>query len=35
MINQMLLVGQRKGIAGSLVGGIKATEEMLEFCSKN
>lgn len=35
MINQMTLIGQRKGIAGSLIGGIKATEEMLEFCAKN
>jgi hypothetical protein len=29
MINQMMLVGQRKGVAGSLIGGIAPTEEML------
>ena len=31
----MLLVGQRKGVAGSLVGGIANTEEMLELCAKH
>jgi uncharacterized zinc-type alcohol dehydrogenase-like protein len=35
MINQMMLVGQRKGIAGSLVGGIKNTEEMLALCAEH
>ena len=31
----MMLVGQRKGVAGSLIGGIGPTEEMLAFCSKH
>jgi uncharacterized zinc-type alcohol dehydrogenase-like protein len=31
----MPLIVQRKSVAGSLIGGIKNTEEMLEFCSKH
>lgn len=34
-INQMMLVGQRKGVAGSLVGGIANTEEMLALCAQH
>ena len=34
-ISQMPLIVQRKSVAGSLIGGIKNTEEMLEFCSKH
>jgi D-arabinose 1-dehydrogenase-like Zn-dependent alcohol dehydrogenase len=26
---------KRQSIAGTITGGIKATEEMLEFCNKN
>src|SRR5258708_15072247 len=29
------LVGLRRSLAGSLVGGIKETQEMLDFCAKN
>jgi uncharacterized zinc-type alcohol dehydrogenase-like protein len=28
------LIGGRKGLAGSLIGGIKETQEMLDFCAK-
>lgn len=31
----MMLVGQRKGVAGSLVGGIANTEEMLALCAQH
>lgn len=34
-INQMTLLPQRKSIAGSLIGGTKATEELLELCAKH
>ena len=34
-VNQLGLIMQRKSIAGSLIGGIKSTEEMLEFCAKH
>ena len=30
--NSSLLVGARRSIAGSLIGGIKETQEMLDFC---
>lgn len=30
-----LLVGQRRSIAGSLIGGIKETQEMLDFCAEH
>ncbi len=30
-----LLVGKRKNIAGSLIGGIKETQEMLDFCGEH
>ena len=29
------LIGGRKRIAGSLIGGIKETQEMLDFCGKH
>ncbi|MDE1770298.1 MAG: NAD(P)-dependent alcohol dehydrogenase [Thaumarchaeota archaeon] len=29
------LIGNRRSLAGSLIGGIKETQEMLNFCSKN
>jgi uncharacterized zinc-type alcohol dehydrogenase-like protein len=35
MINQLSLLGQRKTISGSLVGGLDCTQELLEFCAKH
>jgi uncharacterized zinc-type alcohol dehydrogenase-like protein len=32
---QLPLIFSRKSVAGSLIGGIKATEECLEFCAKH
>jgi len=29
------LIGKRRSLAGSLIGGIKETQEMLDFCGKN
>jgi len=29
------LIGQRRSISGSLVGGLKETQEMLDYCAKN
>jgi alcohol dehydrogenase (NADP+) len=29
------LIGMRRSLAGSLVGGIKETQEMLDFCAKH
>lgn len=34
-INSKLLVLKRKNIAGSLIGGIKETQEMLDFCGEH
>lgn len=34
-MNSGLLVRKRKNIAGSLIGGIKETQEMLDFCGKH
>ncbi|MFT3739272.1 MAG: NAD(P)-dependent alcohol dehydrogenase [Breznakibacter sp.] len=34
-VNAGLLVRKRKNIAGSLIGGIKETQEMLDFCGKH
>ena len=34
-INSSLLVTQRKNIAGSLIGGIAETQEMLDFCGEH
>jgi uncharacterized zinc-type alcohol dehydrogenase-like protein len=33
--SQLQIVFRRKSIAGSLIGGIKNTEECLDFCAKN
>jgi uncharacterized zinc-type alcohol dehydrogenase-like protein len=34
-VSSFPLVAGRRSIAGSLIGGIKETQEMLDFCSKN
>lgn len=34
-VNSALLVLQRKNIAGSLIGGIQETQEMLDFCGEH
>jgi len=34
-VGSFSLVAGRRSIAGSLIGGIKETQEMLDFCSKN
>ncbi len=34
-LNGALLVGGRKAIAGSLIGGLKETQEMLDFCGEH
>jgi uncharacterized zinc-type alcohol dehydrogenase-like protein len=34
-LNAVELIGKRKSVAGSLIGGIAETQEMLEFCSKH
>lgn len=34
-VNSALLVGKRRNLAGSLIGGIKETQEMLDFCGKH
>jgi len=34
-VNSALLVSKRKSIAGSLIGGIKETQEMLDFCGQH
>lgn len=34
-IGAIPLIGARRSLAGSSIGGIKETQEMLEFCSKN
>jgi uncharacterized zinc-type alcohol dehydrogenase-like protein len=34
-INAFPLISRRRHLAGSLIGGIKETQEMLNFCSKN
>jgi alcohol dehydrogenase (NADP+) len=35
MLNTAPMVLQRKSVAGSLIGGIKETQEMLDFCGKH
>ena len=30
-----VLIGKRRSLAGSLIGGIKETQEMLDYCAKN
>jgi len=34
-INLMSLVGNRRSLAGSPIGGIAETQEMLDFCAEN
>jgi uncharacterized zinc-type alcohol dehydrogenase-like protein len=34
-VYQMGLMFQRKTITGSLIGGVKATQEVIDFCSKH
>lgn len=34
-INAFSLIGGRRSLAGSLIGGIKETQEMLDFCGKH
>ena len=34
-IDSFSLIGGRRSVAGSLIGGIKETQEMLDFCSKH
>lgn len=34
-VGPFLLAGARRTLAGSLIGGIKETQEMLDFCSKH
>jgi uncharacterized zinc-type alcohol dehydrogenase-like protein len=34
-LNSALLVSKRKNIAGSMIGGIKETQEMLDFCGQH
>lgn len=34
-MNFASVIGNRRSLAGSLIGGIKETQEMLNFCSKN
>lgn len=34
-LNVMSLIGHRRSFAGSMIGGIRETQEMLEFCAKH
>ncbi|KFN44159.1 NAD(P)-dependent alcohol dehydrogenase [Arenimonas oryziterrae] len=34
-VNSMLLIGGRKSVAGSAIGGIAETQEMLDFCGEH
>jgi len=34
-VNQMWLLPGRKSIAGSMIGGIKVTQDLLELCEKH
>src|SRR5690606_79993 len=34
-IQGMLLIGNRRSIAGSLIGGIPETQEMLDYCAEH
>ncbi|WP_312092752.1 NAD(P)-dependent alcohol dehydrogenase [Niallia sp.] len=34
-LNVMSLIGHRRSFAGSMIGGIRETQEMLNFCAKN
>jgi len=35
LVEAFSLIFQRRHLAGSLIGGIKETQEMLNFCGKN
>lgn len=35
LINSFSLIERRRNLAGSLIGGIKETQEMLDFCGKH
>jgi uncharacterized zinc-type alcohol dehydrogenase-like protein len=35
MLGATLLVTARRSLAGSVIGGIRETQEMLDFCAKN
>jgi uncharacterized zinc-type alcohol dehydrogenase-like protein len=35
MVGAFNLIGKRRSIAGSLIGGIKETQEMLDYCAAN
>lgn len=34
-VNGRLLIGKRKTVAGSMIGGIKETQEMMDFCGQH
>ena len=34
-LNAHSLISSRRNLAGSLIGGIRETQEMLDFCSKH
>lgn len=34
-MNAMALIGGRRSFAGSMIGGIAETQEMLDFCARN
>lgn len=34
-LNVMSLIGHRRSFAGSMIGGIRETQEMLDFCAKH
>ena len=34
-VEMFALIGKRKQLAGSLIGGIAETQEMLDFCAKH
>mgnify|MGYP002661241445 FL=1 len=34
-MNVMSLIGHRRSFAGSMIGGIRETQEMLDFCAEH
>jgi alcohol dehydrogenase (NADP+) len=34
-VNAMALIGARRSFAGSMIGGIALTQEMLDFCAEH
>jgi uncharacterized zinc-type alcohol dehydrogenase-like protein len=34
-VGSFSLIGKRRSLAGSLIGGIKETQEMLDFCAQH